>query len=79
MPSPNPQIAEELKHAREQLAQLKAEKMRLFPPNPHPFTEPDKYPGSYTPRQIEQRNQLVSQIETLEQRIEQLQDRLYGK
>ncbi|MBI4786803.1 MAG: hypothetical protein HY782_07135 [Chloroflexi bacterium] len=79
MASPNPQIAEELKHAREQLAQLKQEKLRLFPPNTHPFTEPDKYPGGYTPQEIHQRNQLVSQIEILEQRIEHLQERLYSK
>ncbi len=77
MATPNPRIADELKRAKDDLAKLKAEKARLFPPNPHPFTEPDKFPGQYTKEQIEYRNQLVAQIEALEQRIQDLQDRLY--
>lgn len=77
MPTPNPKVAEELRQAKEKLAQLKAEKVKLYPPNPHPLAEPDQYPGNYTPEQIQHRNQLVAQIEMLERRIEELQDRLY--
>ncbi len=77
MSTPNPTIAQELIQAKEKLAQLKAEKLRLYPPNPHPLAQPDQYPGNYTPEQIQQRNQLIAQIEMLEQRIEDLQDRLY--
>ena len=79
MATMNPQIAEQLRQAREELAQLKAEKARLFPANPHPFVEPDRFPRDYTPDQIQQRNQLVAQIESLEQRIEDLEARLYTK
>jgi hypothetical protein len=75
--TPNPRIAHDLAEAKDQLAKLKAEKARLFPGNPHPFTEPDRFPGQYTAEQIRQRNQLVAQIELLEQRIQDLQDRLY--
>ncbi len=77
MASPNPQIAEQLRQAREELARLKAEKARLFPANPHPFVEPDRFPRDYTPDQVQQRNRLVTQIENLEQRIEDLESRLY--
>ncbi len=77
MSTPNPQVAAELKQAREELARLKAEKLKLYPPDPHPFVEPSRYPRDYTPEQIEYRNKLVAQIEMLEARIEQLQDRLY--
>ncbi len=77
MSTPNPQVAAELKSAREELARLKAEKLKLYPPDPHPFVEPSRYPRDYTPEQIEYRNKLVAQIEMLEARIEQLQDRLY--
>ncbi len=77
MPTPNPHIADELAKAKDELSKLKAEKARLYPPNPHPFTEPDKFPSQYTPEQIEYRNQLIAQIESLEQRIQDLQDRLY--
>lgn len=77
MPSPNPQIADELRQAKEEMARLKAEKLRLYPPDPHPFVEPSRYPREYTPDQIEYRNRLVARIEELEQRIEELQDRLY--
>jgi hypothetical protein len=77
MTTPNPRIAEELRQARDQLDQLKKEKARLFPPNPHPFSEPDRFPGEYTPEQIQSRNRLVSQIEALEQRIEDLTGRLH--
>ena len=75
----NPQIAEQLRQAREELARLKAEKARLFPANPHPFVESDRFPSDFTPDQIRQRNQLVAQIEYLEQRIEDLEARLYTK
>ncbi len=77
MATPNPIIAQQLREAQERLAQLRAEKIRLFPPNPHPFVQPDRYPGDYTPQQILQRNQLVQQIEELEKRVQELQDRLY--
>lgn len=79
MATQNPQIAEQLRQAREELARLKADKARLFPANPHPFVEPDRFPHDYTPEQIQQRNQLVAQIETLEQQIEDLEARLYSK
>jgi hypothetical protein len=79
MSTPNPKIADELRHAKEELARLKAEKIKLFPPNPHPLAEPDHYPHDYTPEQINQRNALVAQIESLESRIEELQERLYQR
>ncbi len=78
MPTPNPQIAEELRQAKEELARLKAEKLRLYPPDPHPFVEPSRYPRDYTPEQIQYRNQLIAQIEELERRIDDLEDRLYS-
>lgn len=73
----NPQIAEELYQTKNKLEELKAEKLRLYPPDPHPFVEPSRYPREYTPQQIEYRNQLIARIEELERRIEDLQDRLY--
>jgi DNA repair exonuclease SbcCD ATPase subunit len=73
----NPQVAEELGQARDELERLKAEKRRLYPPDPHPFVEPSRYPREYTAQQIEYRNRLIARIEELEQRIEELQDRLY--
>ncbi|MDE3088471.1 MAG: hypothetical protein KGJ80_03670 [Chloroflexota bacterium] len=79
MPTPNHKVAEELRQAKEELARLHAEKLLLYPPDPHPFVEPSRYPGEYTPAQIQYRNQLIAQIEELEERIEQLQDRLYLK
>jgi hypothetical protein len=79
MATPNPGIQKQLEAARQELARLKAEKLRLFPPNPHPFAEPDKYPGAYTPDQVAQRNALNAQIESLENRIEELQNRLYQR
>ena len=79
MATQNPQIAEQLRRAREELARLKADKARLFPANPHPFVEPDRFPRDYTPEQIQQRNQLVAQIEKLEQQIEDLEARLYSR
>ena len=77
MSSQNPQVAEELRQAKDELARLKAEKLRLYPPDPHPLAEPSRYPREYAPEQIEYRNRLVARIEELEQRIEDLQDRLY--
>jgi uncharacterized protein Yka (UPF0111/DUF47 family) len=77
MPKTNPEIAEELRQAREELKQLKAEKLRLFPPNPHPLAEPDRFPNNYTPEAIRHRNELVAQIESLERRIDELQEQLY--
>jgi hypothetical protein len=77
MPRPNPRIAEELRRARAELARLKADKLRLFPPNPHPFTQPDSFPRDATPAQIARRNALIARIEDLEQRIGELEDQLY--
>lgn len=77
MKTPNPKIADELRRAKEKLAQVKADKLKLFPPNPHPFAEPDHYPRDYTPEQIQRRNQMVAQIEILEKQIEGLQELLY--
>ena len=79
MPTPNPKTAEQLKKAKDELARLKAEKLRLYPPNPHPLAQADEYPRNATPEQIRYRNQLVSQIEMLEKQIELLQDQLYQK
>ena len=79
MSPPNPQVAEELRQAKDELERLKAEKLRLYPPDPHPFVEPSRYPREYSPQQIEYRNQLIARIEELERRIEDLQDRLYLK
>lgn len=79
MATQNPQIAEQLRRARAELARLKADKARLFPANPHPFVEPDRFPRDFTPEQIQQRNQLVAQIEKIEQQIEDLEARLYSK
>ncbi len=79
MATPNPRIAQQLDQAKGKLAQLKAEKARLFPANPHPFVEPDRYPRDFTPEQVQNRNRLVQQIEELEKRIDELQDQLYKK
>ncbi len=68
----NPNKAAELAKAKQELAQLKAEKLRLFPPNPHPLAQPDTYPQNATPEQIRQRNELIQRIEDLEKRIEEL-------
>ncbi len=79
MPTANPIIASQLQTAREELARLKSEKARLYPPNPHPFSEPDRYPGDSSPEQIAHRNELIARIELLERQIEDLQDRLFTK
>lgn len=79
MATPNPRIAQQLQQARDKLAQLKAEKARLYPANPHPFVEPDRYPRDFSAEQIQRRNRLVQQIEDLEKRIDDLQDQLYRK
>jgi hypothetical protein len=79
MPPPNPQVAGELEQAREELARLKAEKLRLYPPDLHPLAQPSRYPGEYTAEQIEHRNRLIERIEELENRIEELEDRLYHR
>ncbi len=75
----NPKIAEELRQAKEELARLKAEKLALFPPNPHPFAQPDRFPNNATTETIRQRNELIARIEELEQRIEEMEGRLYLK
>ncbi len=77
MATPNPEIQRLLDQAQQELAEAKAEKLRLFPPNLHPFAEPDKYPKDYTPEQIAKRNALNAQIESLEKRIDDLRNRLY--
>ena len=79
MASPNPIIGQQLREAQTELARLRAEKLRLFPPNPHPLAQPDRFPRDATPDQIRQRNQLVARIETLEQRIEELEAKLYTR
>ena len=79
MPTPNPAIQQALDEARKQLATLKAEKARLFPPNTDPLGSPDRFPGDYTPDQIAYHRQLDSQIDALEQKIDDLQLRLYSK
>ncbi len=75
----NPEIHRLLEEVKRELAEVRAEKSRLFPANPHPFAQPDKYPKDYSPEQIRRRNELNAQIETLENRIEELQDRLFSK
>ncbi len=79
MATMNPEIQRLLEQAKRELAEVRAEKSRLFPANPHPFAQPDKYPKDYSPEQIRRRNELNAQIETLENRIEELQDRLFSK
>ncbi len=79
MATMNPEIQRLLEEAKRELAEVRAEKSRLFPANPHPFAQPDKYPKEYSPEQIRRRNELNAQIETLENRIEELQDRLFSK
>lgn len=64
---------DELARAKQQLAQLKAEKLKLFPPNLHPFAQPDQFPKNATPEQIRQRNELITRIEELERRIQELE------
>ena len=65
--------AQRLREAKQELAQLKAEKLKLFPPNPHPYAQPDAFPNNATPEQIKQRNELIARIEELEKRIENLE------
>jgi hypothetical protein len=72
----DPKIQAELHRAKEELEHLRAEKLQLFAPNSHPFAEPDRYPRDFTPAQIEHRNQLIAQIELLEQRIKELEERV---
>jgi hypothetical protein len=79
MSSQNPQVADELRQAKEELTRLSAEKLRLYPPDPHPLAEPSHYPRDYTPAQIKYRNELIARIEILEKQIEELQDQLYRK
>ena len=79
MATPNPEVRRQLDEARFELARVKAEKLRLFPANLHPLAEPDKYPKEYTAEDIRQRNLLNAQIESLEARIEELQNRQYRK
>lgn len=77
MPKPNPKIAAQLRQARAELARVKAQKLKLFPPNPHPFAQADDLPKNATPEDIRQRNLLVARIEELETTISELEERLY--
>jgi uncharacterized protein (UPF0335 family) len=79
MSTPNPQVAEELRQAQEELARLKAEKLQLYPPNPHPLVDPNYFAREFSASQVEARNKLIERIEQLEQRVQNLQDRLYQK
>ncbi len=79
MPTPNPTIQKMLDDARQKLAAAKAEKARLFPPNPDPLGTPDRFPRDYTPEQIEKHRELNEQIELLEQRVDELELQLYSK
>ena len=79
MPTPNPAIQDLLNQAKQQLAAARAEKARLFPPNADPLGSPDHFPRDYTPEQIEKHRLLNEQIETLEQRVDELQLQLYSK
>lgn len=65
-------IAQALVQAKQELARLKAEKLKLFPPNPHPLAQADTFPKNATPEQIRQRNELIARIEELEKRIQEL-------
>lgn len=79
MPIPNPQVAEELRQAKEELARLHAEKLQRYPPNAHPLADPDYFAREFSASQVEERNKLIERIEELEQRVQALQDRLYQK
>lgn len=79
MPAPNPKIVAQLRQARAELARVKTEKLKLFPPNPHPFIQADDFPAKATPEQIQKRNALVARIEELERQIADLEERLYTK
>lgn len=79
MATPNPAIKAQLDAAKQELARLKAEKLKLFPPNTDPLGTPDKFPGDYTPEQLAKHRELSAQIDMLEQRVDDLQLRLYTK
>lgn len=76
---PNPMIERQLREARAELARLYAEKLKRFPPNPHPFIQRDRFPYEATPEEIHLRNELIARIEELEHQIEELEDRLYTR
>jgi hypothetical protein len=75
----NDQVAAALEQAKAELSRLREEKLRLYPPNPHPLAQPDDYPSKYTPEQIRYHNELTAKIEVLELRVEELERRLYSK
>ncbi len=79
MPTPNPEVQRMLDQAKRELAELRAQKAREFPANPHPFAQPDAFPKNYTQEQVQRHSALNAQIESLENRIEELQNRLYRK
>ena len=79
MATPNPKIQQLLNEAQQELAAAKAEKRKLFPPNPDPLGTADRFPQDYTPEQIEKHKLLNETIERLEQRVDELQLQLYSK
>lgn len=79
MLTPNPALQQQLNQAKQELAALKAEKARLFPPNTDPLGSPDRFPRDYTSEQVAHHSRLNAQIEALEQRVDELQLRLYSK
>lgn len=76
---PNPVIERQLREARAELERLRAEKLKRFPPNPHPFVQRDRFPYEATPEEIRLRNELIARIEALEQLVEELEERLYTR
>jgi hypothetical protein len=73
MTSLKPIASQRLREAKAELARLRAEKLKLFPPNPHPFAQPDTFPTDATQEQIRRRNELVARIEELEKQIEEME------
>ncbi len=73
MTSLKPIASQRLREAKQELARLQTDKLKLFPPNPHPFAQPDPFPANATREQIEKRNALVARIEELEKEIADLE------
>jgi hypothetical protein len=72
MSDPKTLVAQRLHEAKAELAQLKSEKLKLFPPNPHPFAQSDAFPANATRDQVAKRNALIARIEELERLIKEL-------
>jgi hypothetical protein len=79
MPTPNPETQKRLDALKRKLADLRAEKRRLFPPNLDPLGSPDKFPRGYTPEQVEYHKHLNEQIEACEKQVDELELELYRK